>query len=356
MAVTSDVYEIWRHLTGREPPFVPHRVYLDCPVCGGKKKLMLNTWDSGGMSGKCFKGCDLSAVRDASAGSGADVQAAAQRKNTAEARERKAGGAEEAWDMAEPIPFSAAEEYTSAAERYLAGRLSLGPDGYKLRHKHLTGRGVRSLGATSAEYIHLTIQPFLPRGVSCDHEKGNNLPFGIAFGYMTAEQTEPTLIQILPLQQNGHRYRNNKTPLSVGALTEGSVCEAMNFSTQGPLILAESPVSAMAAAFLYGRKTGKPPAMAAASYGAGGITGIDIDNFAAEVNARDGETDITDAIWAADGDAAGLRAADEAERRGCEIWEAPEGEDHADLWKEHLKKAAENQHKPLKGTAAARSG
>lgn len=120
--------------------------------------------------------------------------------------------------------------------------------------------------------------------------------------------------------------------MSVGALEDGAVCEVLDFDKDGDVLLAESPVSAMAAAFIYGMSRGEPPALAAAVYGTSGTGRCDVGRLRGEFAAAKG-IEVGDVIWAEDGDEAGRWASGRMEARGAKVRKArADGEDATDEW------------------------
>lgn len=318
----------------------PSKMRTTCPACGRgpkDKTLSLATTEMLDTLIHCFRGCTPQEIHDAALSGELSRKAEIQRRTQADLAEQKRR-TDYIWDRTETITEKL------AAHRYLTDRLAVSGKGWQPRHLDFLGRDVRAVRSMSPQKIHDNREfgiRFLPPAWDGSSRKYPNFkPFAVAYGYRhPLSEDPPGLIQVLAIDKAGRRHpaKRWRSALSRGRLADGAVCEALNLGEPGPLVIAEAPVTAIAAAFICGKTIAKP-SYAIAAYGASGLAGLDIKGLREALARRDG-AEVSGAVVAADGDEAGRRAADAvlAAEPGAKVLVSKEGRDAADDWLEHLR-------------------
>ena len=285
----------------------------------------------------CFRGCSLAEIHAAALTGEVSGKAEYRARTEADLADQKRR-TDFIWERTGKTTADV------AAHRYLKERLGFSRKGWADRHLEYLGRDVRAVRQVSVEHIHNDTEKGL-RFVPPDWERRkdapeNPKPFAVAYGYRPPlSEDPPGLIQLLALNKLGRRHRDKRwrSAVSRGRLAEGAVCEALNLREAGPLVIAEAPVTAIAAAFIVGKTIAKP-SYAIAAYGAAGLANLDVHGLREALESRDG-TAIGDLVVAVDGDPAGRQAADAllAANPQAKALISDEGKDAADDWQQHLR-------------------
>ena len=330
---------IWEALLGDLPPAAPKHVRLRCPVCSDKdydKPLSLSTTEDFLTLVHCFRGCPLPQIHMAAWHSEPQTEAEIRERKEEDRAEQKKK-TDYLWDRTETVK----EEL--AAHRYLTDRLGFSGKGWQGRHLEYLGRDIRAVRSAFLEPIHESKNgiKFLPSGWQIQGRTDGVKPYAVAYGYRPCQSEDPpSLIQLLPIDKKGRRHPSKRwrTALSRGRLAEHAVCEALNLGEPGPMVVAESPVTAIAAAFIYATAAEKP-SYAIAAYGAAGLSHLNVPEIRGSLMGRD-LIDITGLVIAVDGDDAGEDAALALCARGdpdVKLIESEEGRDAADDWRDYLR-------------------
>lgn len=322
----------WQQIAGEIPS--GGKMDCECPACMllGKtgKKLGFKTAAGGRVVMNCFRGCEPLAVAEALSSAGSDGLSVSQSASGVSGRNFNVGRkgvhiagespSHQIWRLTDFVSDG------DAAAKYLCGRLRIDFSFLEGR----IGRDVRFVPSHHAEWLAYHNVMRKPK------VWGSERAAAAVFGYRPAcSVSHPMLVQYLMLgEKTGRRDfgGDKQKAMSRGELAKGSVCEVLNFERNGVLVLAESPVSAAAAALVLKRSENVACSVAVSVYGASGAKKMDVLDIAGSLEERLGVA-ISDFWWAADGDAAGTSAHDTAWDQGCHVLQSNiVGRDAADDW------------------------